>query len=322
MDPEPERPEARAQRRRALIGGSILALALLAAAYALYRDRHDFVHTIGRIGIGPIVGSALCGLVGVGATFPIWRELLVGMDVSMPPGEGARVYFTTQLGKYLPGSIWPALMQMEAGRRRGATRATMLWANLGAVLLNCAVGLAVACVLLPIYDAGAFHRYWWVLLAVPALLASVHPRVLPAVINRVLLLLRRPQLAAHVVPRAELKAAAWAAVSWAGFGGHIAFLVAASGASSAGDVARSVGAIALAVPLGVLFIPAPAGAGIRDVVLLLVLRTMMSSGDALAVVVGSRVLLLACDLVLAGAVAAPLLRWRRAGTTAGGKAGG
>jgi hypothetical protein len=294
-----------------MVGGTVLSLALAAAVFAMYRDSHDFVTTFQRIGPAAIVGSFLFGLIGVGATYPMWREVLKGMDVVLPPVEGGRVYFTTQLGKYIPGSVWPAVMQMEEGRRHGATRATMLWANLCTLLLNCAVGLILACILLPIYDASAFHRYWWVLVAVPALVAAIHPKVLPAVINRVLVLLGRPTLAEHVGPLAEIKAGGWAVVSWAGLGGHLAVLVAASGASGVGDIARSVGAMALAVPLGVLFIPAPAGAGIREVVLLLVLRTMMSSGDALAVVVGSRVLLLLCDVVLAGGTVVLDQLWRR-----------
>ena len=70
------------------------------------------------------------------------------------------------------------------------------------------------------------------------------------------------------------------------------------------DYLLSIGAMALAVPLGVLFVPAPAGAGIRDVVLVLVLTEVLPSGKALAVVVASRIILIACDLLLAGAVVA------------------
>jgi hypothetical protein len=55
----------------------------------------------------------------------------------------------------------------------------------------------------------------------------------------------------------------------------------------------------------VLLIPAPAGAGLREVVLLLVLRSILSNGQALAVVIGSRVLLIVADLLLAGLAAAP-----------------
>ncbi len=242
--------------------------------------------------------------------------MLGGLGVTLPWGEGATVYFTTQLGKYLPGSVWPAVMQMETGQRRGATRPTMLWANLSALLINCAVGLIVACVLLPVYDTSAFGRYWWVLFAVPAILVALHPKVLPAVINRMLVVLGRQPMSERVRPGAELRAAGWATLSWAGFGGHLAVLVLAIGPSGFGSVARSIGAIALAVPLGVLFLPAPAGAGIREVVMLLVLRSMMSSGDALAIVVTSRALLLVCDLLLAGAAALPML-WRQRSAATG-----
>jgi hypothetical protein len=283
-----------------VLGAALLAVAVGAAAYALYRDRHDFATTFDRIGPGAVVASVAFGVLGVGATFPMWREMLKALGVSLPWGDGGRVFFVTQIGKYLPGSVWPAFMQMEAGRRRGATRATMLWANLSALILNCAVGLSVACVLLPIYDRHAFDHYWWVLLALPALVAPLHPRVLPMVMDAALRLLRQPARRERVDPRAELRAVGWSLLSWAGFGGHLAVLVVATGRSSADAVALSVGAMALAVPLGVLVIPAPAGAGIREVVLVLVLGSLMSTGQALAVAVGSRAILVLCDLLLAG----------------------
>ena len=270
------------------------------AAFALYRDRHDLASTFDRIGPGPVVASLAFGVIGVGATFPMWREMLKALGITLPWGDGGRVFFVTQLGKYVPGSVWPAFMQMEAGRRRGATRATMLWANLSALILNCAVGLSVACILLPIYDRHAFDQYWWVLLALPALVAPLHPKVLPAIMDGVLRLLRRPARRERVDPRAELRAVGWSLLSWVGFGGHLAVLVAASGHSGTSAVALSVGAMALAVPLGVLVIPVPAGAGIREVVLVLVLGSLMSSGQAFAVAVGSRAILVVCDLLLAG----------------------
>ena len=286
--------------KTAAVGIAILALALGAAGYTLYRDRNDFTHTFDRIGPGPLIASVALGLVGVGATFAVWREMLKGLGVELAWGDGSRIFFGSQLGKYVPGAVWPALMQMEAGRRRGATRPTMLWATLSSLILSCAIGLSVACVLLPIYDRSAFDRYWWVLLAVPALLASLHPKVLPAVIDRALRLLRRPALPCRLDPRAELRAAGWALLSWAGLGGQLAVLVVASGRTSVGAIGLSVGAMALAVPLGVLFVPAPAGAGVRDVVLILILRSIMTSGQALAVAVGSRAILVVCDLLLAG----------------------
>lgn len=286
----------------------MLLVAVGAAAYTLYTDRRDFARTFERIGAGPVILSLAFGLAGVGATYPMWREMLKGLGVTLPWGDGARLFFITQLGKYLPGSIWPALMQMEAGRRRGATRITMLWANLSSLILNCGVGFLVATVLLPVYDRAVFTRYWWALLAVPVIAVSLHPKVLPAVADRVLALLRRPPLDQTIDGRAELRAASWAVASWAALGCQLAVLVVANGHSGFGPIALSIGGMALAVPLGVLFLPAPAGAGVREVILVLVLESVMGYGQALAIVVGSRAILVVCDLALAGGIAITGLR--------------
>ena len=310
--------------RRAVVGGAVLLLALGAAAWALYRHRGDFTTTFERIGTGPVILSAAFGLVGVAATYPLWRSLLVGLGVDLPWGYGARVFFISQLGKYLPGSVWPVVMQMEAGRRRGATRAKMLWANLSALILGCTVGLVLACALLPVYDRHALARYWWALLALPILVAVLHPRVLPWALARVMKLLRRaPADFERIDPVAELRAAGWSLLSWSALGAQVAVLVVASGPSGFAPVALAVGGVALAISVGILFIPAPAGAGVRDVVLGLVLGAVLAPGPAIAVVVGSRAILVLCDVTLAGLAAlGGLRRSSAAGPLRSGPAGG
>jgi len=46
--------------------------------------------------------SFLLGLVGAGAVCPMWRAVLDGLGVRMPWAVTARVYFVSQLGKYIP----------------------------------------------------------------------------------------------------------------------------------------------------------------------------------------------------------------------------
>jgi uncharacterized membrane protein YbhN (UPF0104 family) len=57
----------------------------------------------------------------------------------------------------------------------------------------------------------------------------------------------------------------------------------------------------LAFAAGLIFIPAPAGAGVRDAILVATLSDQIGAADALAVAVASRAILLAVDAVLAGA---------------------
>ena len=225
----------------------------------------------------------------------------------MPWRIGARAFFTSQLGKYLPGSVWPVLVQMEAGKARGASRRTMLAANLITVVLSCAVGLILAAALLPISDTHALSHYWWLLLVLPFLIALLHPRALPMVLDRVFALLHRPPLDERLPVRNTVRAAGWSVGSFIFQGLHIAILALTLGGGGFSTVLLCIGGMSLAVSAGVLFIPAPAGAGVRDVILTLVLRATLSGGQALAVVVASRALLIVADLALA-AIAATTLK--------------
>jgi uncharacterized membrane protein YbhN (UPF0104 family) len=295
-----------------VLGGIVVTLVVVAAAIAIYRQRHAFAGALDHIGIWALLASLAVGALGTALTFPVWREVLTGLGVTMPWGAGARVFFTSQLGKYLPGSVWPVLIQMEAGRARGASRRTMLAGNLITIVLSCAVGLVLASVLLPISNAHALARYWWLLIALPFLLAFLHPRAVPMVLDRAFALVRRERLGQRLELRDSARASLWSAVSFLAQGLHVAILTIAIGGGGASTVVLCIGGMALAVSAGVLFIPAPAGAGVRDVVLSLVLRSVLTTPQALAVVVASRALLITADLALAGVAAVAPRRRARA----------
>jgi uncharacterized membrane protein YbhN (UPF0104 family) len=290
----------RGSRRRTALAIGFVAVVVAAAGYAIYRERDSFLDAIRRIGVWTMVFSGLVAFVGVAATFPIWREVLAGLGVQLPRGFAARVYFTSQLGKYLPGSVWPVLMQMEAGRTHGASRRTMLAGNLLTIVLSCCVGLLVACVALPAWSTHALAHFWWVFLSLPFLVALLHPRALPALLDKAFALIHRPPLNEKLPARSTMRAAAWSFFSWIVLGLHLYVLCVALGHGGLSSLALCIGGMALAMSAGVLFIPAPAGVGPREVILVLVLTSVLTSGQALAVVLGSRAVLIIVDLLLAG----------------------
>jgi uncharacterized membrane protein YbhN (UPF0104 family) len=290
----------RSDRTRTALGIIVITVVIAAAGVAIYSKRRSFADALHSVGIWPMLASLLVGMLSVSLTFPPWLVVLRSLGVEMPWGAGARVFFTSQLGKYLPGSVWPALIQMEAGRARGASRRTMLAANLITLVLSCAACLMLACVLLPLSGAHRLAGYWWLLAGLPFLVASLHPRAVPWLLDRAFGLIRRPPLALRLHVRDTVRASAWALVSIVVLGLHVAILALAIGGGGFSTVLLCIGGMGLAVAAGVLFVPAPAGAGVRDVVLTLVLTSRLDSGQALAVVVASRVILIVVDLVLAG----------------------
>ncbi|MDQ1716359.1 MAG: glycosyltransferase 2 family protein [Pseudonocardiales bacterium] len=310
----PSKPAATFRLRRY---ASLVLLVLIVAAmsWTIVKNRNSFTETLQKVGPVGIVLSLLFGILGIGATGMQWRAVLAGLGVGFGVRGGARVFFTSQLGKYLPGSVWPIVIQMEAGRTRGANRKTIVAANLITLVLSFATGLVLAGALLPFSVPSALHRFWWALAALPLVLVLALPKTLPYLMDRLLLVLRRQPLGVRFDVRATIRASAWAIVSWVGLGVHLAILAAAVGHVSAGLIALCIGGVGLAVPAGVLFLPAPAGAGMRELVLGYVLVAVLTSGQALAVVVASRMILILVDLILAAASVA--LAPRRPAVTTG-----
>jgi glycosyltransferase 2 family protein len=300
-------PFAATARRRA-IGAALVAVALALAAVAIYRERDAFGDAIARIGAAAALGSFAAAVVAVGVNLPLWQSVLRSLGVGFPPRVEARIFFVSQLGKYVPGAIWPIVMQMEAARRHRTSRQAIASANLIALALSSSVGLMIACALVPISDADVLARYWWVLLALPALIALLHPRIAPSVINRLLAWAGRQPIAVRLDPRATARAAVWSLISWLAVGAHVAILALAVGGGGLSTLVLCAGAAPLAVVAGIVAVPIPAGVGIRDAILGLVLAVNLSGAEAIAVVVTSRVMLILADLVLAGAASLPFRR--------------
>jgi uncharacterized membrane protein YbhN (UPF0104 family) len=275
-------------------------LAIVLAIVAVARDRHRVSDAIGRIGGGPLAASVAAAAVGVAVTVLLWGDVLDGLDARVPRLVAARVFFPSQLGKYLPGALWPVLAQMEFGRRRGISRRRMLSANALMLVLSLAVGLVVAALCLPTSGPDALRRYWWTFVFLPLLVVLLVPRVIPGLVDRIFARLGREPLDARLPVAASLRASGWSVLNWAGLGLHVYLLARPFGASGGQAFLAATGGTALAVCAGILFIPAPAGAGIRDAVLVATLAPSIGSANALAVALVSRVILIIVDLALAG----------------------
>jgi len=295
--------ESRATRR-GLWSWVLLAVVLVIGAYVVARNRADLAAAFREIGWWAMTASAVFGVLGTVVLLGLWVSVLRGLGVVAPVGQAWRVFFISQLGKYLPGLLWPALAQMEAGRRWGARRSTMLAANLLMIAVLTGTGLVLGLVLLPgsVGLAGIPGWVAWVL-AAALLVVCLRPRLLTGVVDRAFALVHRdpPRLAASA--RAMAVSCAWALVTWLLYGIHIWFLVQGVGGSGTDAWVAATGGIALGWALGLVAVFAPAGVGVRDAVLLAVLSPLIGRTPALAVTLASRGLLALTDVVLAAVAA-------------------
>lgn len=281
---------------------AIALITLAAVVYAVARNWADVSVHLDQISWSTFLWSMLAAAVGTWLTMIGWKTLLrdLGSDLHLAPASG--VYFVGQLGKYLPGSLWSVLVQadiashLKVPRRR--TAVTGLLALGLSLLTGLLVGLPAASFLIT-RDSSGFD--WWLLLGIPILVVLCVPRLLNAVIDRMLRTLKREPLEHGLSAPAVLRAVATFVLVWLSFGVHTLLLArAVAGDAPHPDLTTAaMTGYALSVSLGMLTVVLPAGLGAREGLLTIILSTAMPTPAAAAVAIMSRFIVTIVDVLAA-----------------------
>ncbi|WP_214408692.1 lysylphosphatidylglycerol synthase transmembrane domain-containing protein [Sphaerisporangium fuscum] len=286
--------------RKKLIRGVFLLVALGFGAWAIAGRWAQVADGFSRLSWPLLAGSLVAVLGALTAGMLMWRALLADLGSPLPFAGAAKVFFVGQLGKYIPGSLWPVLAQMEMGKDLGVPRSRSAAAFFLTYPIYLASGLLVAAVTLPVFAGDSVARYAWLLLLLPLLAVGLHPKIVNGVIGLGLKALRRPPLERPLSRRGVLASAGWAFAGWLAYGVHLALIAAGLGATGPRALALSLGAFALAWCLGFVIVVAPAGAGVREVAMVAALAPVLDGGSAIAAALCSRLVVSAGDLICAG----------------------
>jgi uncharacterized membrane protein YbhN (UPF0104 family) len=298
----PEEQPAEAPRRspRAQLVRRAFAVAVVAAiGVLLWRQRDEVVRALGEVSPGALMGSMVIGTIGVAAPVIVWRVLLAAQGYRIAPLDAARTFFLGQLGKYVPGGIWSMVAQVDLARDLRVPARQAATATLLTIALSVVSGLVVAALTLPLAQPGLLADYWWVFAVLPLLLLLLHPRVVEWWTGAVFRILRRPMPPFRLDWGVLLRSVPLLLVGWVAFGLHFGLLVRDLGEGGSALWLLSTGLFALSWIAGLLVVVAPAGAGVREGVLVLGFAGVLPPGAVLTVALLSRLLLLAADVVLA-----------------------
>lgn len=278
-----------------------LVLTVVAAGVAVALDYEAFADAARQLGLLSILVALVCTLLNIVFAMASWRAVLADLGSRLGVVSAGRIFLVGQLGKYLPGSVWFLLAQMELAAEVGVPRTRSGSASVINIVLTVTTALVTTLVTLPFAPTFLPSGFWWVLVLLPVLSVVLYPPFLNWGFNFLLRSVRRPPLEHPVSMRGALTALGWSALSWLAVGFQVYVLATAVGAESSIPVLLlCLGGYALAWAIGFLTLVAPAGAGAREAFLLLVLAPVLSPGRALVVVIVSRVLLTCSDLALAG----------------------
>ncbi len=243
------------------------------------------------IGVPAVLGAFLAAALGLGASGLAWRSLLGGVGAPLDLRGASRVFFTGQIGKYIPGVVWAYLAHARLGREHGVPASRTTAAPALFVIAHAATRAVVTALVLPFASAETFDRFWWVVAIAPLLLVLLHPRLVLPVLRRMHRILGRGSPPDAVLGSAVFAALGWLAITWLGYGVSMLLLLApvvrADSEALLGPVA--LGGFALAWTVGFLaaglLVVTPAGLGVREVVLFAVLGPVVAGGGAVAAVV-------------------------------------
>jgi uncharacterized membrane protein YbhN (UPF0104 family) len=279
---------------------SLLAVAVGLGGWALVAQREQALAALALIDLRSLVLAVLAGAAVVLCSAMIWRTVLADLGSPLPLLTAWEIFLLGQVGKYLPGSVWPIVMQAQLGARYGVSKRRTLAASVVTMLMSVATASMIIVLTLPLRpDVGGGTR-WLGLLAVPVVVL-LHPAVLGRLLDVGLRLVRRRPLQARTTARGTVTAFAWSLLTWVFSGALVLSLAHPLGvAPSWRSVALAGGGYALAWLVGLLVVVAPAGAGAREGVLVVLLATVLPTGSALVVALITRLVFTAVDLAAAG----------------------
>ena len=166
-------------------------------------DWHHFFASLKEASVGLLFLSLLLTVAGGLLVALGWGMILRALGQKVPQPAVLKIYYLSELAKYVPGKIWTAIGRVVMLEKRDVPRMITL-TSVGVMLIVLAVsGLLVSLIALPFWpsleSAGEYQTGLLLLLLLPIGLILLHPRIFDPVVNW---FLRRVE---HVEFRVELR---------------------------------------------------------------------------------------------------------------------
>ncbi|MCM3661047.1 lysylphosphatidylglycerol synthase domain-containing protein [Georgenia satyanarayanai] len=295
--------------------GIFLLAALGFGVWAVSSQWTDVSAALASLSAGSIVAVLAISLVYVFLTMLSWRAVMTDLGSRLTVADASRVFFVSQVGKYLPGGVWNIVAAAEMGADHLIPRRRSVSVMVVSILVSIVTGLLLAVVAVLLGPSEIRDDYSWVVWTLPLFVVLLSPPVLNRVLGSALALVRRPPLEKPLSLAGIVRSSCWALGGWVLAGIQVWLIGTWLGMEPAvATLALAVGGYALAWIVGFLAIVVPAGVGVREAVLGALLAGQLGAGAVVVTVLLARVILTAADLLLGlGAMSLLRRRSRRSG---------
>ncbi|MEP7384703.1 MAG: lysylphosphatidylglycerol synthase domain-containing protein, partial [Gemmatimonadota bacterium] len=216
-----------------------------------------------------IVGSSLVVLLAYAVLVETWRRTVRAWDAELPWIEAARIWFISNLGRYLPGKVWQIGAMGVMAQERGVSVVAATGSALVINLVNLLAGFGLVLVTgAEFFDARGAAIVLGVLLTTGIVLA---PRIVPVAAHVAGRVLRRPLAVPRLPDRAVWLASIGCLVAWILYGVAFQIFVAGVLGSAPGRTTSYIAAFTGSYLAGYIALFAPGGIGVREKSLMLAL---------------------------------------------------
>ena len=287
-----------------------LLVALAAAIWAVVSNWAEVSASLRMLPLWVIAVEVVLAFAYVSVTMLSWRAVLNDVGDPVEPAVARRIFFSSQVAKYLPGGVWNFVAAAEIGRDYSISRRRSVSALMVSIAISIVTGMVLAVLAVVLGPSEELAGYRWMSAVIPFGLIVLMPPVLNRLVNWGLGLLRRSPLEAPMSWAGTARSSLWAAFGWLLMGFQLWLMLTALGMPRTfATFLLATGGYALGWTAGFLVFFVPAGAGVREITLAAVLSTAVGSGSVVVVVLLARVFTTLADIGL-GLVASIRMRRR------------
>jgi uncharacterized membrane protein YbhN (UPF0104 family) len=298
-------------RGRALAVRALQAAVIGAAVWFLWRLARTHEADLTRVPVElrwlPLLGASVVWFLAFATLVGSWARSLDWWGHRIPSLTALRIFFLSNLARYVPGTLWQFAGLAAMSRAAGVSAAAATSAVLVQQATLLLTGLALAVTLAPAYLAplarsagvavpGPSAR---VALAVLGVAAAVllTPRVLPTLRRLAARWMPDAAIVPVVSPGSLARYAATTLLGWLGYGAAFALFARALLGGDAPPLFLAGATYVAAYVAGIIWVFVPGGLGIRESALVVGLAPAIGYDRALLLAIASRIWLVVLEIL-------------------------
>ena len=230
-----------------------------------------------------------------------WRLILKRLNISLSFLKGLRIFFYSELGKYLPGKIWTFAGRMYFCQKIGIPNSKTFVSMVLELALTIISGILIFLISLLFSSRFRMDINPFLLVIVGVLiLTNIHPKILVRIINFFLRLLKKEPIRIDLNFSQILIMTAYYCIIWFCFGIAFYFLINSVTFITPSKIPILTGSFAISNTIGVMALFAPAGLGVREGILAVLLNNFFPISLAILLSLLSRIWVSIGELVMMG----------------------